>query len=89
MIMPEFGGAATFEALYMIDPSVRVLLSSGYSVEGQAKEIIQNGCKGFIQKPFSMTELSRKIRKTLCKKNVGKDNLIPADSDTRNQESKV
>jgi DNA-binding NarL/FixJ family response regulator len=66
-----------------------VLLSSGYSVEGQAKEIIQNGCKGFIQKPFSMTELSRKIRKTLSKKRVGKDTLIPTDSETISQESKV
>ncbi len=91
MIMPEFGGAATFEALLGIDPSVRVLLSSGYSVEGQAKEIIQNGCKGFIQKPFSMTELSRKIRNTLNKnkKYVSRDTLIPTDSETRSQESKV
>ena len=89
MIMPEFGGAATFEALRRIDPSVSVLLSSGYSVEGQAKEIIQNGCKGFIQKPFSMTELSRKIKKTLSKKNVGRDTLIPTDSKTIRQESKV
>jgi CheY-like chemotaxis protein len=85
MIMPEFGGADTFEALRRIDPSVRVLLSSGYSVEGQAKEIIQNGCKGFIQKPFSMTELSRKIRRTLNKNYVGRDTLIPADSETRNR----
>ena len=89
MIMPEFGGAATFEELLRIDPSVRVLLSSGYSVEGQAKEIIQNGCKGFIQKPFSMTELSRKIRSTLNKKYVARDTLIPTDSETRSQESKV
>ena len=89
MIMPEFGGADTFEALRRIDPSIRVLLSSGYSVEGQAKEIIQNGCKGFIQKPFSMTELSRKIRRILNKNYVGRDTLIPTDSETRSQKSKV
>ena len=89
MIMPEFGGADTFEALRRINPSVRVLLSSGYSVEGQAKEIIQNGCKGFIQKPFSMTELSRKLRSTLNRKYVGRDTHIPADSETRSQENKV
>jgi PAS domain S-box-containing protein len=88
MIMPEFGGADTFEALRRIDPSIRVLLSSGYSVEGQAKEIIQNGCKGFIQKPFSMTELSGKIRITLDKKHVGRDTRMPADSEARSQTSK-
>jgi hypothetical protein len=36
-----------------------------------------------------MTELSRKIKKTLSKKNVGKDTLIPTDSKTIRQESKV
>jgi hypothetical protein len=36
-----------------------------------------------------MTELSRKIRRTLNKNYVGRDTLIPADSETRNRESKV
>jgi CheY-like chemotaxis protein len=88
MIMPGFSGAVTFESLRRIDPSVRVLLSSGYSMEGQAKEIMQNGCRGFIQKPFSMTELSRKIRRTLHKKSVGRDTLIRWDSDTTGPVSK-
>jgi DNA-binding response OmpR family regulator len=42
-----------------------VLLSSGYSVEGQASEILERGCDGFIQKPFSISELSKQIRKIL------------------------
>jgi len=62
MIMPDFSGKDTFEVLHRIDPSVRVLLSSGYSLDGQAKEIMQNGCKAFIQKPFTLSELSSKIR---------------------------
>ena len=65
MIMPDFSGKDTFDILQRINPSVRVLLSSGYSLDGQAKEIIENGCKGFIQKPFTMSELSNKIRGTL------------------------
>jgi nitrogen-specific signal transduction histidine kinase/CheY-like chemotaxis protein len=88
MIMPGFSGAVTFESLRRIDPSVRVLLSSGYSIEGQAKEIMQDGCRGFIQKPFSMTELSRKIRRTLHKKSVGRDTLMRRDSDTTGPVSK-
>jgi DNA-binding NarL/FixJ family response regulator len=44
---------------------VKVLLSSGYSLDGQAKEILTGGCRGFIQKPFTMAELSKKIRHIL------------------------
>ena len=62
MIMPGMGGGETFERLKEIDPSVKVLLSSGYSINGQATEILKRGCRGFIQKPFTMVELSRKLR---------------------------
>ena len=62
MIMPDYSGKETFDDLRRIDPSVCILLSSGYSLDGQAKEIMQSGCKGFIQKPFTMLELSKKIR---------------------------
>jgi DNA-binding NarL/FixJ family response regulator len=65
MIMPDFSGNETFNALLRINPSVRVLLSSGYSLDDQAREIMQSGCNGFIQKPFTMVELSKKIRKSL------------------------
>ena len=62
MIMPEIGGKETFDSMLKINPSVKVLLSSGYSLDGQAEEIMQGGCKGFIQKPFTTEELSKKIR---------------------------
>ncbi len=62
MIMPEIGGRETFDTMLKINPSVKVLLSSGYSLNGQAEEIMQGGCKGFIQKPFTTVELSKKVR---------------------------
>jgi two-component system, cell cycle sensor histidine kinase and response regulator CckA len=65
MIMPDLGGRETFERIKEIDPGVRVLLSSGYSLDGQAEEIMEKGCKGFIQKPFSLGELAGKIRGVL------------------------
>jgi len=61
MIMPVMGGGETFEKLKEIDSNVRVLLSSGYSLNSQASEIMALGCAGFIQKPFYMKELSQKI----------------------------
>ena len=62
MIMPEMGGGEAYDRLKEINPNVRVLLSSGYSIEGQASEILKRGCDGFIQKPFRMRLLSRKIK---------------------------
>jgi len=65
MIMPDLGGKETFDAMRRQSPSVKVLLSSGYSLDGQAKEILESGCRGFIQKPFSMADLSKKMREIL------------------------
>jgi DNA-binding NarL/FixJ family response regulator len=61
------GGGETYDRLKEINPNVKVLLSSGYSIEGQANEIIKRGCDGFIQKPFRMRLLSRKIREVMDK----------------------
>ncbi len=65
MIMPEMGGADTFDALRRIDPEVPVLLSSGFSLDDQAEAILARGCRGFIQKPFRLKELEVKIRDIL------------------------
>jgi PAS domain S-box-containing protein len=65
IMMPGMNGRDTFKALKEIDPEVRVLLSSGYSLDGQATDILNMGCKGFIQKPFNMSELSEKIESIL------------------------
>jgi PAS domain S-box-containing protein len=65
MVMPNMGGGEVFDQIKRIDPKVKVLLSSGYSVNGEATEILKRGCEGFIQKPFSMEDLSKKIREVL------------------------
>ncbi|MEE8431200.1 MAG: response regulator, partial [Candidatus Desulfatibia sp.] len=58
----------TYDKLKKNNPKVKVLLASGYSIEGQATEIMNRGCNGFIQKPFNMADLSQKIRTVLDKK---------------------
>lgn len=65
MIMPDTGGGEVFDQMKAIDPEVRVLLSSGYSIDGQATEIISRGCAGFIQKPFNTKQLSEKLAEIL------------------------
>jgi CheY-like chemotaxis protein len=65
MIMPHMNGGELFDRLKDINPTARVLLCSGYSIDGQAREILDRGCEGFIQKPFNMSQLSLKIREIL------------------------
>jgi len=61
-------GGETCDWMKDINPKVKVLLSSGYSINGQATEILDRGCNGFIQEPFKMEELSQKLREILDKK---------------------
>jgi CheY-like chemotaxis protein len=65
MIMPGMSGGELFKRLKMINPSVAVLLSSGYSLAGQASQILAQGCRGFIQKPFNLQHLSQRLRQVL------------------------
>jgi CheY-like chemotaxis protein len=65
LIMPGMSGGDIYDALKKINPRIKVLLSSGYSIDGQAMEILDRGCNGFIQKPYNMEVLSRKIREIL------------------------
>ncbi|MGD9223248.1 MAG: PAS domain S-box protein [Desulfobacteraceae bacterium] len=65
MIMPELGGGVVFDHFKETNPDVKVLLSTGYSITGQAEEILARGCAGFIQKPFNISLLSKKIRQVL------------------------
>jgi CheY-like chemotaxis protein len=65
IIMPDMSGSETYDRLKEINPAIKTLLSSGYSINGKAQAILNSGCQGFIQKPFNLTNLSQKIRKIL------------------------
>ncbi|MEE8299989.1 MAG: PAS domain S-box protein [Desulfatiglandales bacterium] len=67
MVMPDMGGGETYDRMREINPDIKVLLLSGYSIDGQAKEILDRGCDGFIQKPFNMRQLSQMIKDVLDK----------------------
>jgi PAS domain S-box-containing protein len=65
VVMPEMGGGEAYDQLKKLNPDVKVLLSSGFSIDGEASDILDRGCNGFIQKPFTVRELSRTLRKVL------------------------
>jgi two-component system cell cycle sensor histidine kinase/response regulator CckA len=68
MIMPDMSGGEVYDRLKEINPEVKVLLSSGYSIDGEATKILNRGCDGFIQKPFDIKKLSVKIGELLNNK---------------------
>lgn len=65
MIMPRLGGRETYEKLREINAAVLVLLSSGYSENGTAREVLDRGAAGFLQKPYRSHELLKKLRHVL------------------------
>ena len=67
VIMPEMSGGEVFDQLKRINPSVKVLLASGYSMQGQAREIMNRGCDGFLQKPFTLEDISVRLRSLISR----------------------
>jgi len=66
MIMPGMSGSDTFDQLKIINPSVRAMLSSGYSLNGKAQAIMDKGVRVFLQKPYRLHDLDKKIREALA-----------------------
>jgi CheY-like chemotaxis protein len=67
MIMPGMGGSETYDRMKEINPEVKVILSTGYSTDGRATEIMERGCDGLLQKPYTIRELSASIEEILDK----------------------
>jgi PAS domain S-box-containing protein len=65
MVMPGLSGGETFDRIRGLNPSAKIILVSGYSLNSQAQHIMDRGCHGFIQKPFNITHISQKIREVL------------------------
>lgn len=66
LIMPDLSGEIVYDRIKALRPDVRVILSSGYSIEGQAESILKRGCDGFIQKPYNLNQLALKIKQILA-----------------------
>lgn len=65
IVMPGMNGTETYEQLKAIDPRVKVLISSGFAMDDMVRNLLEDGTNDFIQKPFSLQELSAKIQKTM------------------------
>jgi two-component system, cell cycle sensor histidine kinase and response regulator CckA len=65
LTMPRLDGEQTFRELRRLNPGVRVIISSGYNEQEVSQKFVGKGLAGFIQKPYTMSEVSRKMREVL------------------------
>jgi len=63
--LPDIDGRDLYPMLMKARSNFKVIVCSGYSIDGPAREILDAGAQDFIQKPFSMAALSEKIKKVL------------------------
>jgi len=67
LIMPGMGGRKCLEKLLKINPQVKALIASGYSVNEPTKEALEAGARGFISKPYDLKQMLKAVRKALDK----------------------
>jgi DNA-binding NtrC family response regulator len=63
--LPDQSGAYTFNKIREIDPDARVILSTGYNETQEVFDLMDLGCLGMLQKPFSMEKLFAKVSEAL------------------------
>ncbi len=65
MVMPKISGKETFLRLRNINPDVKVIFSSGFYNEGTINELLNSGVKGFIQKPYMISDFTKLVDKVI------------------------
>ena len=67
VVLPDMGGREIYNHLMKERPGLKVLVCSGFSVQGPAQEILDAGAQGFLQKPFSLNDLNRQLGEIMKK----------------------
>lgn len=63
--LPDMSGVQVYPLIMEARPDLKVLVCSGYSIDGPARKILDAGAEGFIQKPFLITALAEKLKAVL------------------------
>lgn len=65
--LPDMKGVNLFQHIRGARPETKVILASGYSIDGPAQDLLDSGALGFLQKPYNLSVLSGKLREVLKK----------------------
>ncbi len=64
--LPDMDGGRIYPIIKKARPDLKVIICSGYGIDGPAQEILDKGAQDFIQKPYSLSTLSEKLKKVLA-----------------------
>jgi len=63
--LPDMEGGKVYPLIMKARPDLKVIVFSGYAIDGPARKILDAGAQDFIQKPFSLAVLSEKLKAVL------------------------
>ena len=63
--LPDIDGRNLYPLIMKARSNLKVIVFSGYSIDGPTREILDAGAQDFIQKPFSIASLSEKLKEVL------------------------
>jgi CheY-like chemotaxis protein len=63
--LPVMDGDAVFDELRALNPEVVVVLSSGFAEQSKLGNMLAQGLKGFIPKPYTAAKLLEQVRSTI------------------------
>jgi two-component system cell cycle sensor histidine kinase/response regulator CckA len=61
--LPDMDGGKAYPIIKEARPNLKVIVCSGYAIDGPAQEVLDAGAQDFIQKPYSLSTLSKKLKK--------------------------
>ena len=70
LTMPKMSGPECFARLRAVDPNLRVLISSGYSLDVDAESILKGNATGFLPKPYDLKQLIDSVERVLSLKTL-------------------
>jgi CheY-like chemotaxis protein len=65
LVMPEMGGHELVEQLRIMNPALRAVFMSGYTERPLANDTSMHPATGFVEKPFTVDTLMRRLREAL------------------------
>ncbi|MFZ0449001.1 MAG: PAS domain S-box protein [Desulfatiglandaceae bacterium] len=65
IVMPGMGGKKCLEEILKMNPQAKVVMASGYSINGRVKEVLDGGARAFIKKPYELKQMLAEVRKVL------------------------
>jgi CheY-like chemotaxis protein len=65
LVLPDMDGTAVYPHIRKHRPQAKVIVCTGYGQEGTTRELLDAGADDFLQKPFTLNQISKKLSEVL------------------------